>query len=178
VSNSKKIHIFDNVFSAVERNDMFNFVLNSRYVIDGTSAHSFESIQSKPYFQSSYSNKDVDNMKFFQSKKLQPVKDVLLGYVMTRAYIFSSDNTTIHHFHTDPSDLTMIYYPNTTWNTAYGGETMFIDDEMDEIVYTTTYVPGRVIVFNSKILHKMASPSPACPIYRFVFVSNWSKDGN
>ena len=53
--------------------------------------------------------------------------------------------------------VTYLIYVNPDWNITMGGETLFIDNETDEIIKSVLPRPGRMIKFQSIIPH-MARP--------------------
>ena len=53
---------------------------------------------------------------------------------------------------------TFILYLNKTWSNEWGGETLFYNDNK-EIVYKCLPEPGKLISYNSQILHQGLSPS-------------------
>ena len=175
VDTNKFIHVFDNLFTCDQQTEFFNFIVSSKFVFAGASSNDRFRIKSngKPYLQSFYDIVDLEEMNFLQSIKSDVVLGLLNDLKIIRTYVYCSDHTTQHFYHTDPCNHTLMYYPNLEWDTSYGGETMFASDQLTDIVYTSAYVPGRLIIFDSKIQHKMSAPSSSCPFHRFSFVINW-----
>lgn len=173
--SKKEIVVFDNLFSRQQIEDYFDFISKSLFSFNGSSNNQNFSIQphAKPYLQSMYSIADLWNFGLTDSKPFKPVQPYLRALQVQRSYVYVSDHTTVHHFHTDPGRKTLLYYPMLEWKNEYGGETMFSNEQTTEIEYTSLYVPGRVILFDASIPHKMSAPSSSCPFYRFTFVINW-----
>jgi hypothetical protein len=65
-------------------------------------------------------------------------------------------------FHPDapsnPRALTMMVFPNMTWDTNWGGETKFQDDNGNTL-WCVNPIPGRVILFPGMTLHSGVSPT-------------------
>lgn len=178
VDNNKFIYVFDDLFTENEKLSFFNYIVSSKFVFDGSVFDNKFKIKlnGKQFLQSFYSYEELLEMNFLQNIKNKNVTDLLNNFKINRSYVFCSDHTTQHPFHSDPGDYTMLYFPNLEWDNSYGGETMFASDQHNDIVYTTAYIPGRLIVFNSKIPHKMSAPSSLCPFHRFSFIINWSNN--
>lgn len=73
-----------------------------------------------------------------------------------------------HHPHTHEGYTVALYYANTEWKNFWGGETRFYDDTGENIVYTSSYTPNRIVVFNGNVLHSFNGPTPQGPKFRFT----------
>ena len=144
--------------------------MNSKFSFDGDSSllHS-----NKQYIQCIFGSEDLQKFDILNDDVMCEIKQYLGNLKPARSYFFVSDHTTEHYFHTDPGVMTFLYYPVLEWKPEYGGETQFADDNVNEIEYTSMYKPGRIILFDSKIPHKMSAPSSRCPYHRITFVINW-----
>lgn len=81
------------------------------------------------------------------------------------------------YFHPDgfeDSDLTFLYYMNSEWGLNWGGETLFCDAN-GEPDLAVRCAPNRGVVFPSKLLHRIASPSRHATPWRYTFVLQFSK---
>lgn len=63
----------------------------------------------------------------------------------------------------------ILIYCCARWEPAWGGETVFFDDEGD-ISVSILPKPGRVLVFRGDVLHVARAPSRYCPVDRRVLV--------
>jgi SM-20-related protein len=63
----------------------------------------------------------------------------------------------------------ILIYCCPRWEPAWGGETVFFDEEGD-ISAAILPKPGRVLVFRGDVLHVARAPSRFCPIERRVLV--------
>ena len=174
-TNNKKIIIFDNVFCLDERSHFFDFITQSFFVFGGESTRPHYSVRpiAKPHLQSFYSEQDLNKLNFISSPSFACVLPHLSGLEVKRSYVYVSDHTTPHYFHVDPGVKTLLFYPMLEWKNEYGGETMFANEQLSEIEYTSQYVPGRIILFDASIPHKMSAPASTCPFYRFSFLINF-----
>jgi hypothetical protein len=74
--------------------------------------------------------------------------------------------------HTDSapsrSEVTALWYICPRWETDWGGETLFFDDGGDA-AFVTSPRPGRLVVFDGRILHVGTPPSRICELPRYTF---------
>lgn len=61
---------------------------------------------------------------------------------------------------------TLLYFANHEWDLDWGGEVLFYSG--DEIALAVAPKPGRIIEFDSQILHRGGVPSRVCPEARIV----------
>ena len=83
-----------------------------------------------------------------------------------------SNPFTFDNFHKDldlpdRKGYTILYYANKKWDTNYGGETLFYDENL-EIIAAVKPKPGRFVVFDSKIFHSARPPQSGCPYNRYT----------
>jgi hypothetical protein len=171
LSSGKKIFVFDNLITHYKMSLLFSYIMNSKYSFNGCSSPFH--LGDKQYLQCIFGPEDLKNFGILDDT----VNDIIGPHVENlkpvRSYFFVSDHTTKHYYHCDSGVMTFLYYPVLEWQPEYGGETQFADDSVSEIEYTSMYKPGRIILFDSKIPHRMSSPSSHCPHHRVTFVINW-----
>lgn len=63
---------------------------------------------------------------------------------------------------------TVLYYANDEWQADWAGETVFYNDQRDDIVRSVYPRPGRITVFDSRIPHVSRTPSRNCPMVRYT----------
>jgi len=87
-------------------------------------------------------------------------------------YINMSDamTTTLPHTDRPKGCWTLLYYANYEWDIKYGGQTNFLDDNM-EILAAVIPKPGRFILFEANILHQATPPTFYCPFKRLTIAS-------
>jgi hypothetical protein len=113
-----------------------------------------------PYFNF-FSNKTV--LDYVRANRLR----------FTDAYINLTMSDDLDSYHTDtffPSSKTMLYYLNTEWQTNWEGETHFSDSQMQEILFSCSFIPGRLVIFDPTIPHKSSQSSRAAKFHRLVLV--------
>eukprot|EP00929_Paragymnodinium_shiwhaense_P047577 TRINITY_DN24124_c0_g1_i1.p1 TRINITY_DN24124_c0_g1~~TRINITY_DN24124_c0_g1_i1.p1 ORF type:complete len:294 (+),score=74.69 TRINITY_DN24124_c0_g1_i1:62-943(+) len=77
--------------------------------------------------------------------------------IYTNAVMFG-DVAFVHRDCNDHDHATAIVYPNPTWSSELGGETVYYDNAGD-IVTAVEPRPGRLAIFHGNILHKGSPPS-------------------
>ena len=139
-SNGRFIKVYDNLFTFAERKLFDEFMLRSSYKAYGTDAVSVTSYDSA-YTEQLFSNfcvQDVMNMGLFSTK----------GYrILDEEYKLSSRQVNQYRvnlstpfeknlIHIDNCSLTLLYYANMDWRLEFSGHTIFMDDNLDEPLYT------------------------------------------
>ena len=93
-------------------------------------------------------------------------------YDFTNAYVNLGLVNDSHEIHVDAPrkgmEYTMLIYPNIEWGLNHGGETVFYEEDRQEIVYINPYVPGRVCIFDGSIPHCAKPQALVGPKYRFT----------
>ena len=84
-----------------------------------------------------------------------------------RAYINHSVYGDAYHMHRDLSAVTVLYYANLFWESDWGGETIFFDDNNDAQTVVSPR-PGRMVVSRGAILHRGTVPTRACHEERYT----------
>jgi hypothetical protein len=101
-----------------------------------------------------------------------PKYDVRLarGYVNNNSF---GDLLSIHPDSDQPGSLTAVYFVNDTWQTDWGGETMFYRG--DEAVACVTPRPRRLVLFDASILHRGTPPMRSCYASRLVLAMKFER---
>jgi hypothetical protein len=170
--DQKEVEIFDNIFTAEEKLKLYLFACNSKYSIIRSALDIPESTQYPRTLKCSLNLSDLLSpyFNFFSNK-------TVLDYVQKNhlrfsdAYINLTTSDDLDSYHTDtffPSSKTMLYYLNTEWQTNWEGETHFSDSQMQEILFSCSFIPGRLVVLDPTIPHKSSQPSRAAKFHRLV----------
>lgn len=177
---NKKIEIFDDVFTASERFKFYEFVNTSLYTIDRFSANIPEHTKYHKTLKSSYNLIDILNFGFFENKTvLEYIKNNQLR--VRECYVNLCTASDIYTYHNDSYTCeipTGLYYANLNWDPTWEGETHFSNDQMNDILFSSSFIPGRLIIFDGNIPHKSSQPGPLAEFYRFVFTIKFSKKGD
>ncbi len=97
-----------------------------------------------------------------------------------RAYVNSSVFGDGYYAHRDcaPHErhVTALYYANTEWQSDWGGETIYFNDNEDaELVVSPK--PGRLVVARGAILHRGGVPTRICHEERYTLAYKLNSDG-
>ncbi len=88
-----------------------------------------------------------------------------------RAYVNSSSYGDVYYTHRDCSahrnHVTALYYANLEWETDWGGETIFYDDDYEAQLVVAPKA-GRVVVARGAILHRGTVPTRGCHADRYT----------
>jgi len=75
----------------------------------------------------------------------------------------------VHYIHHHVEKQIALYYVNLNWQDGWYGETLFYDDvNTNEIVYTSNFTPGRIILFDGNVPHSIRPQSIKGPKYRIT----------
>lgn len=176
MNNEIGIKVYDNLFSLSDRQFFYDFIRNSNFRIMGGAGLTINHSRDVS-LQSMYSEQDLNN---FGIQQIFPneIKSILSEYKVERSYALIVDPLQNPHFHADGHSkygLTLVYYANLYWELDWGGETVFMDDTLQEVIYTSVIKPGRLVIFDSKIPHKPNTPTSRADNFRLTFVINYVK---
>lgn len=98
------------------------------------------------------------------------------NFEIIRNYVNYAVHDTVDMIHEDATYneknfYTILQYGNFSWDKNWHGETVFYNNNLDEILFTTTIKPGRIIVFDSTIPHSARSPSRIAEYPRFTIAT-------
>lgn len=171
------IHVFDDVFPLSFRTAAYTFFKNSLFKIGWSDSNVLER-QSNDYFlHSSYDLDDLANlgiMKFFENTK--EIKDLMDGWSPEKAILNLSTMSDANYLHSHEKERVFLYYGNIEWMDGAHGETHWYSEDLKEIIFSTPYVPGRLIVFDGGIPHCVRPQSIVGPKYRFTLATIFSKN--
>lgn len=173
--SNKIIHVFDEVFSYQTRTLLHRYMMNSNYQPIGYDNDILE-YKSDITTISLYSDNDVKNMNFYGNLEGQFLSSYLTGYETNSISVNMCTPSDKYRIHMDAADgLTLLYYANLKWDIEWGGETLFFDEELNDIEFTSIYKPGRIVLFDSSIPHMARTPTVIAPYYRFTFVHRFQR---
>lgn len=173
--SNKIIHVFDGLFSYQTRTLLHRYMINSKYQPIGYDNDILE-YKSDITTISLYTEQDVFNMNFYSNSESEIILPYLNGYVTNSISVNMCTHADKYRIHMDAADgLTLLYYANLKWDIDWGGETMFFDEELQDVEFTSIYKPGRVVLFDSSIPHIARTPTVIAPYYRFTFVHRFMK---
>ena len=93
-------------------------------------------------------------------------KDWRVESLYANAYGFG-EAPGVHQDHTEEGHSTALYYCHTKWHPDWGAETLFWNEPCSEIDKAVFPKPGRIVFFDSRILHCARPPTRQCPEVRY-----------
>ena len=171
--DNKVIEIYDNIFQAHERGKFYMRAQDAQYKLDRTSSRHIEYARFVS-LASRFNLTDSLGFGFLTSPRFKPFLEIIKNKKLryTRSYINLCIHDDVYPYHVDSSDvdgLTMLYYLNLEWDPLWEGETHFSDENRREIQFSSSFIPGRLIVFNPTIPHKSSQPSTQAEQFRFTY---------
>lgn len=146
------IEVVDNKLTYSDREEIYDWVLSSSFKYNRISSQN----STQRTFVSEYSLDEIKKSKLFnfiQSKFYLRIKNLRIH----RMYTNICNPGEYYEMHVDSNlddQITILYYPNMEWDKNHGGETVFYDQDGLEPIKMVNYIPGRLILFDSKIPHR------------------------
>ena len=168
------LEIFDDIFLYDYRLFLYTFCLKSHYKIGWEDTYEVENAHYK-YLHSRWNEDDFKRIDFIKqisrNEKLLKFTEIY----ETKKYVANlSYPNAVYFAHTHGEEKVLLYYANMQWKQEWAGETLFFDESGKEVVYTSTYTPGRIIIFDGKMPHTIRPQSSAAPHFRFTISTFWS----
>lgn len=160
------VKVYDSVFPASWRNSAYTFVRNSLYSIGWSDTNEIDT-QNVAYLHSNYDQNDIKTLGFFEAIQCDELKRKIEGLAIKKCVVNLSTPTETHFAHTHEG-VTLLYYVNLRWREEWAGETIFYNDDISEVEFTSMYKPGRVVLFDGSIPHTFRPQSGSAPDYRFT----------
>jgi len=161
------IKIFDDYLTESLKIHVWNFVQTSKYQYGHRSGTVLLRENSLRF--SCYLNKEevfrTNLYPIFKKLAKEMGQDIFIGGY----YIGNYNRGTCAESHVDTcidDNLTILIYPNVSWEESWGGDIKFYS-ESSKFNTCIDYVPGRIIIFDSKLKHKVMPLSSECPSNRF-----------
>lgn len=170
--DGKPIHIFDNLFTMVEREKLYQFCKSQYFTTLGSDTDRLEYKGDFNLYSDILTN--LENSGFLSLENAKYFLPLLKDYSIIQARVNLSTMHDRNRFHCDAAGSndvrTILYYPNMEWNKDWGGYTLFTNQQGNALEYCSFYIPGRTIIFDGTIPHCISAPSITAPTYRFSFV--------
>lgn len=181
VLKGKTIEVIDDLFTAKEKLTFYNYACNANYTLSRVSHELPEYRKYQKTLKSSLSLADIINLGFFENS-------FILNYIKTnnlrvrKCYINLCTLSDNYSYHIDDEERSSdqvpsgLYYLNLEWNSDWEGETHFSDEGMKDIVFSSAFIPGRLVLFDGSIPHKSSQPSVLAPYHRLVLAIKFTNE--
>lgn len=165
--NNKPIYVFDNVLQEYDMEWIHNFCLISNYTPGHRSNGINPDLDSR--FVCRLNADDLDRLKILPS--LFKVMNTLnLKLDIVDSYINHYGIGTNVSKHTDSSEAdtyTILIFSNKFWEQSWGGNIVFYN-ESESFDFSYDYKPGRILVFDSRLSHKVMPLTPITKSDRYT----------
>lgn len=172
--NNRSIFIVDNALTYDEQNFIYTHAINSVYKIGFEDTSVIERLTNK-YLHSNWTPEDLYRSGFRDVLSKTMLWNKLNELVLERITINLSTPSDSYYPHCHHKQWSLLYYINLDWKPEWGGETLFYDDNLTEIVFASMYTPGRIILFDGEIPHSIKAQSSLAPHYRFSLAMFFNK---
>jgi Rps23 Pro-64 3,4-dihydroxylase Tpa1-like proline 4-hydroxylase len=166
-SLKNQLHIFDGKLSRSQLSHLHGYCLNSNYKLQQYSDDCFHEKDLR--FSCHLSKRELEN-----TQVLDALNDVCkqLGIVLFAKEYYINHYSQISYVsrHTDANVdgcVSILIFCNKYWEESWGGELKIYDDENLLVNKIIDFIPGRIIIFDSQIEHKVLPLTPLCKTDRF-----------
>ena len=168
MNSEKKIKVFDDVFDYQMREYVYNLAKNSNFKIGWEDTPIIEH-REKVFLHSMWQHENAEfiNKGFIPSIKNRELLELIGGRQPSLIVLNCTLKNDIYLPHTHIDQDVLLYYINMEWKREWYGETQFFSENLNEIIFTNPYVPGRMVWFDGTIPHTIKTQSSSAPKYRF-----------
>jgi hypothetical protein len=170
----RSIYIIDDAFTTAQHEHFFTTVKNSFYRIGFQDTEAVERLTNK-YLHSAWSLDDYANCGLKNAIESLEIYNKLKDCSLDRVTINLSTPSDTYFPHTHHNQYSLLYYLNLDWKPEWAGETMFYNDDLTEVIYTSLYKPKRLILLDGGIPHSIKVQSQLAPHYRFTLAMFFDK---
>ena len=182
INTDKKVYIYDDLFNYNTQEKIAHFVWSSVYKPVALDRAYDGNIQGDVTISSGFSKEDLQRLQFldYLPDELKLKHKLSLDTYQT-SFVNLVTPSDRFHVHTDNSigDRGMftsaLYYVSSDWHIEYGGDTLFLNEEGQDVEFYTQYKTGRFIVFDSRIPHLIRPSTTLAPHYRFSVVLKFTE---
>lgn len=180
LSSGRKIWIYDDVLDHASR-ELIYLRLKGSYFVAETADNSIIEQRADVSLASVYTPDDCKYVGIFEKLPEEIKEKHDLNYdkmlsTLVNMGLFSDK----YHIHSDTNPKmtdnakTLLYYGNLRWDIEWGGDTVFLDDQCKQIEFYSQYIPGRVVIFDSRIPHLIRPATILAPSYRFTYAMRFA----
>lgn len=153
-----EVKVIDNLFPYPYHWTLNQYAKNSLFKNGHTSSNGEKYSEKTTRFVSYLSKNDFNSTGLFPY--IKKIADTLEQDIFLKKYYighYDKGTFTDSHFDsTHPNTLTILIYPNLYWEDEWAGDLKIYDDSPNSTFnQVIDFVPGRVVVFDSQIKHKV-----------------------
>jgi hypothetical protein len=163
----RELTVYDGLFDLHYRQSVYQFAQSSLFQIGWADGAIIEN-QANRFIHSIYSKEDIERLGIITRILNSPAAGELDGYKFDRAVLNLSTAADANYVHTHGEDKILLYYVNLEWYDGWHGETLFFQESLRDVAFTSVYTPGRLLAFDAKIPHTIRPQSHIAAQYRFT----------
>ena len=165
------IVIFDDLFEYDTRMLWFQALYNSHLTFGISYDSQLTEQMSVAGLGNHWPKYEWDNYGLDRHKNWPEVQKVLGERTWKRAWMSVNTGREMYRWHSDNAEneaKSILFYPNLKWDTDWDGQTVFKSRDGKTYEYCVDYVPGRLVVFDSRIPHKAIHANHEADAYRMI----------
>ena len=173
VDTTRSIVVIDDTFLFSEISTIYSHALNQNYQIYNSNDLELQNISNKRMGCKLDIESEILDIVFTENS-LDKIEEFIPTdkFYPERAYINLGLHSDVHKIHVDDAkpggSKTLLLYMNRDWDCNWGGETIFYDDQRKNILYTSPFIPGRIVIFDGSIPHSAKPQHLSAVPYRFT----------
>jgi hypothetical protein len=171
--SGKLIKVWDDLIPIGIRSRVFLGLRQEQYPLSYQNDTGLKDFEGKFGFGKPIETKDFMKLLLNEvgSTETFPITSYLNRCKVDRCWINVYTGYDVNRYHTDESNsehVSVLYYANLAWDLEWDGGTIFRSDDLSEVEFVSDYKPGRIVMFDSSIPHKIMQTSHSAHHYRFT----------
>jgi hypothetical protein len=181
MKKTSEIKVYDDLLTYAQRETLYSVARHAQYKICGPDNGTIE--HQKDYSIVCLLNREqIRRLGILELPEFEHLKHK--DYSGAINISTPTDSDRIHtdgvfgsgHINDAKAGQTLLYFINLNWDLEWQGFTIFTSDDKKSIIKTVEYVPGRFVLFDGAIPHKVCSPSSLAPTFRLTLAIRFDKD--
>lgn len=164
----KEIHVFDGVLTESVKNKIFSIARNASYKFAEHDTIVPEFHANDQHLVGYCEHEYVNDFFLPELSRPQEIAERIDGLKIQNAFFNVSTPSGVNFVHTHVQPWVLLYYVNLHWPPGAFGETHFYTEDSKDVQYTSTFTPGRIVLFNGSIPHTIRPQSIIGPSHRFT----------
>ena len=162
------LNIHDNKIPYVIRENIWRYCINSTYTLGWQDSD--DSSKYELNLHSSWTQKELESSRIFPYvEDCIRNTDWFTSRKISKIIVNLVRSDDVHFIHGHDDCQVVLYYINLDWQDGWYGETIFYDpDDTNNIAFTSSYIPGRFILFDGSIPHTIRPQSSKAPKFRLT----------
>lgn len=170
------VNVYDNVLNFELVNEFYKYAIDTNYKLGFQDSNAIEkrnffnihSLLSMDQIRDSNILESLDKINEYKTNK----NNLIFSKSVINLIMFTDSN----YIHVHPNQHVILIYLNPEWVPDWAGETVFFDDNCQEVVKSITPKPGRAVYFDGSTPHSIRCQNQIAPQFRFtlsIFFNLW-----